>query len=366
MRYLLLALWGTGWAWRGFHGSHDVAHLTDWDVLRFGGLVVANDEPAFHAPALHLYDRYPRIQVGPVALFVDGVLQRAFAGFHYGGDIAVMAVIIGLSLVCVRVLETVSPRRPVVWLPAVILVAGWSMSLSGWGHLEDALAVTGIMLAAAAVHRGTWWQAALAVGLAMSCKPWAVIAVPLLLAFPRRQAARGAVVAVVIAVGPWLPFLIADPHTTNAFQTHWLVTSDSSLRALGFHVRTWTPSGFREVQLGLAVVAAAVVVRRCWASAPLAAMAVKVLLDPAAFPYYGIGPVAAAALLDAHQGRRWPVWTIVTAAVEYGTLWTPTLGAYARLGWALATVLILLRNAVRTRPDSAPIPVYAGTQAMLS
>lgn len=344
-RYPLLAVWSALLAVPAFRWGHDVQG-PDWAVLRYAGRSLFGLE---NVPALHLYAERPDVQVGPPALALNGAAQWLFARHGgLGGDIAVLTVIIALGLIAVWALEGVAARfRPdapmVALIAGVVLMAVWAGDLGGWGHIEDALALTGILVAARCVGAQRWWQAGLCAGLAVSCKPWAVMAVPVLLGLSQyRVKALG--LAAIIAVVPWLPFLLADAHNVAVGHYWWPVVSGSGLHALGFG--PVTPDWLRPVEFAVGFIAAAVVARRSWVAAPFAGVAVRVALDPTTWAYYGVGPVAVAALLDVTQRRKLPIWSLSAVAVEYvaGPLLPGDVAGFVRLGWALVVIAALVAS----------------------
>jgi hypothetical protein len=81
-----------------------------------------------------------------------------------------------------------------------------------------------------------------------------------------------------------------------------------------------------------------------WTAAPLAGLAMRVALDPYAFTYYGMGPIAAALLWDLTRPRgRLPVWTAATLVVEYliplASPYQPA--ALGRAVWSVAVIALL-------------------------
>lgn len=312
VRYPLLAAWGLLLALPTFGRAHRVASA-DWLLLRWAGRTVVG---LTAVSPLHVYANRPDIQVGPPGLAVDGAAQAIFGST--GGDYAVLVLIVGLGVVCVWAIDGLAKFWGLA-NPQLRLVVGlafmtvWA-SMGGWGHIEDALAITGVLLAARSIPTGRGWLVGMLLGAAVASKPWAVVAAPMLLALPNRQALRAAAVFVLAAVVPWLPFLAADHHTLDIARMRWPVDNGSALHTLGFS--GLSPHWLRQVQLGAGVAVGLVIARRAWWAVPLAGFAVKLALDPGVWPYYGLPVIAAAALVDTRRGRM-PWWTLSAIVVEY-------------------------------------------------
>ena len=353
-RYPLLAAWGLLLALPTFTRAHRVASA-DWLLLRWAGRTLAGFTIV---PPLHLYAVHPDVQIGPLGVGVDAAAQAVFG--RTGGDYAVLVLIVALGVLCVWALDGLARTWGPVNEQATLIVGlavmtVWA-SMGGWGHIEDALAITGVLIASRMIPTGRGWLVGLLLGAAVASKPWAVVAVPLLLALPRREALRGIVTFAVAAAALWLPFLIADSHTLDVANLRWPVADGSALHALGFS--GLSPHWLRPVQLGLGAAAGALVVRRAWWAVPLAGFAVKLALDPSVWPYYGLPIVAAAALIDTRRGRM-PWWTLTAIVVEYvaPAALPDALAGDVRLIAAIGTLAVLTVTAiprlVRFRVSSA-------------
>jgi hypothetical protein len=226
----------------------------------------------------------------------------------------------------------------------VPLLACWTTVLE-FMHLEDALAVALIAFGTAMIaERRPWWIPTLALGLAVGCKPWAIMTWPLLLQLDSGFRLRGWVLAAVVGLVWWAPFLIVDPHAIGAVSDVRWVKPGSGLGAFGLTSHA-APSHIRLFQMLIgACLAALTVIRGRWAAAPLAAFASRALLEPAFFFYYGIGSLAAAALWDVTRPSRIPRWTIFSAVCLFVVpLWTPSIvGSIAHLGYGLTVVAFLV------------------------
>lgn len=313
----LLGVWALVLSLPTFGRAHRVQGA-DWAMLRTGGRIIlgldANVQP------LHLYAARPDLQVGPPSLALNGTAQWLFARHGGdGGDFAVLFLMIICAVAAAWALGDVAlrltPLRSQVTLVAqVLMVAVWSV-MGGWGHLEDSLALTAVLFAARWVLLGRVWLVGIALGFAVANKPWAILAAPLFLGLPSGRV-RAAAVATAVAALPWLPFFLADANTWRVTHWTWPVVAASALHALGVPVSATSPVWLRPAQLIGGVAAAAIVGRRSWLAAPAIGFAVKLALDPVAYPYYGLVPVVGAALLDVRDSDRLPWWTLSAVLVE--------------------------------------------------
>ena len=281
---------------------------------------------------LSVFGRHPELQVGPLSLLLAGGAV-AVAGGH-----ALLVVQVG-STACLGVvgwaLTRVLPESPTRWQLAglgvgwAVLAPAWAVLAVRWVHPDDVLAVTLLAVVVAVVARpGRRAEvvAAVLVVLAVAAKPWAVVAVPLLLVLPRRRwlavALAGAGTAAV-----WLPFLLASRGAAGALAPPVLVSPTSFLGWLGSPADGVVPPWVRPVQLlGGALVALVAVLRGRWAGALLAGLAVRLLLDPQNLAYYAAGAVLVALVADLASRRWWlPVRALVTAAV----FWQPFVPDFA-------------------------------------
>jgi hypothetical protein len=297
LRYPLLALVGALIAVRGAaHGRGD------WPPFASGSRAL------FEHGGLRVFAERPGLLLGPVAL----VAIRAFLAL--GGYWVMVAVgcVAGpmLILVIERTALRVVPDRETaltVLLGGAVFIASW-MDLVLYGHVDDALVLS---FAAVAMWSCAARRPALAgvmLGLAFGSKQWAVVLLPLVLAFEGRARFKAAGWALGIAVAVWAPFLLADLHTVNSARN--LVAADSTLKLLGFS--GLSPWWWRAVQLSAAFAAAAWVVNRGWWWAMLlVATGVRIALDPATWDYYAAGLVLGAFAFELIGSKRLvPWWTL--------------------------------------------------------
>lgn len=368
-RYALLTAWGAAWAvpiWQRY--AHQVS---DYDYLAAGGRALLGNMPNYHASALHTYTQMPWLQVGPPTLFLSGLCsQLRWVGQGIWGALILtcgLLAIYGLD----RTLTNLGRPRPGAVLAAgAVLLPCWATYQMTF-HLEDAWTVAAISLSVAAISRHRpWWIPALLIGSAIACKPWAVIGLPLLLTYPKRDALRGATLTAAIAVVPWLPFVIADPNTLHAVAAFKSpVSPTSALYALGVHGYTSNIMRSLSMVVGL-LLGSLMVLRGRWLAAPLAAFGGRLLFEPRYYLYYGVGPVLAALLWDLTRERRFPVWTVAVLSVHFGLRELAVNGvnpgglirveSLAELGLALAVIVALtLGSPVRrtTEAQREPQPV---------
>src|SRR5579875_404628 len=229
---------------------------------------------AFPHVYLHIYAEYPQLQIGPVPYLVAEVLRLIGPG---NGVVLAELLMSFLGLVVLALIQRIAVAvrpdlgagrlRLVMLVGGAVFVMAWEELAAAYGHLDDAIALTCAVTAVwcwVAAARGSALVRALLtgvlLGLAGASKPWAFVFLPVLL-LPRRPGDAGApahqpgwwrradLTYRLIAVGgvaaaslaAWLPFFVADPHTTQAM--HWQIANmpDSALRALGVHA-AMTPS----------------------------------------------------------------------------------------------------------------------------
>lgn len=341
----------------------------------YGGRALLGTMPSYHAGALHLFANLPVLQIGPPPLLFVGAIS-------YFSDqvvqIVITAVIFASGLVAVLAVERtafhLTPHSEHRRVKALALGGGalvlWSwVSFLKYFHFEDAIALACIALAAAVMASGRRsWVAGALIGFAAACKPWAIVAVPILLALPPRQRWR-ALGAVVVSAGVWwMPFVIADPHTVRALggQGSYLF-SGSVLHALGADL-PFAPPWAHTLMLEVAVAFGAIAVyRKRWLGVPLVGFAARVLFEPKTFLYYGTGPMFAALLWDlTRPRRRFPVMTVTTGIAEFivPTLAPANIAAgFVRLGWVVLVVTTVLVWPARRDEAAAAAPYATGAPA---
>jgi hypothetical protein len=326
-RHLVLIGWGILWLLPPSH--YTLGMLNDWLPFEIGArtLVHYHHMFAFQTPFLHLYAESPQLQFGPLPMLLLAPFQAlsphgvaiGFGVAMIAAGVASMAVIIDTA----RVLAPESARTTITRTGLalqVALVPIWSYEVGYWHHLDDVIALLCLSITIRLLARGgPWWACAMLVGTAAATKPWAVIALPLLLVLPRPTWLRTACLALISAVAWWAPFLIAAPDTLTAIGHYQTVPlAGSPLYLIGQHSdgANW----LRQLQFvaGIGVVAF-VVLRRRWQDALLAGMAVRIILDPYSYSYYALAPLLGAMLVDLSRGSRIrvPRWTLTTLALVW-------------------------------------------------
>ena len=346
------------WAWMALWAGVQVGHaLVSWHFFASGAALLSSGGSG---AGLHLYATHPQLQIGPLAFLAATPLNGL--AFWVSGAIAA----VGIAAAAPAMLQSLS-RLPGLTisnrqrgLAAVVLMPAWAELAVHYTHLDDALALVLLVGAMHAVARSRPLTAALLLAASAGAKPWALAFVPLRLVLPRLRWRRAAAVWLAAVVAAWLPFVVADPRTLHAGGFSIPNVASSSLRALGVTAAS-TPSWDRPVQLVVGVALGTVAVRRGrWLVVPAVVLAVRMLLDPGAYPYYTAGLVLATVALDlGWRQTRWPWVSIGVVAglycVRFMGLMTPTEAA---LGWLrAATLLAVLTVALgpdwRNHPSSA-------------
>jgi hypothetical protein len=182
------------------------------------------------------------------------------------------------------------------------------------------------------------------------------------LGLPREERSKASLVAIIVAAACWGPFVLSHPQTVSALGSFKFTADAASTphflgMGLGDAPRWVRPAQF----VGGFLVAVAAVRQRRWLAVPLIGFAFRVVIDPQVWMYYGIGPVAAAALWDCAGRRKLPVWTALTAIVEYGVpAVAPSWSGAIRLAWFLAVAIAVLRPNLRVGDGQGP-PVALST-----
>ncbi|MCU1373861.1 MAG: hypothetical protein JWO68_1147 [Actinomycetia bacterium] len=320
---------------------------------------------------LQLWRAHPDYQFGPATVAVAAVL-RLLAGSHDAWAARLLLTPIAPVLVwlledaALAVRPAIDPRRlrRAALLAGLVLVPIWDYIALGSLHLDDGVALTCAVLAAWALARRHPMAAAVALGLAANAKPWAAAFLPLALAVPAGDRRRTATVALGLAVLPWAPFFLGAPGTLRALQGFHIPTmSSSALHVLDAAARR-TPGWDRPLQLVLGTAVAALAVRRGrWPGALLAAVSVRLLLDPGSHLYYTASLVVVALVWDLLGSPFVVPWaTVVTATA----LQLPrVLGApVAFSGWlrllvtvgAIVAVFAAPAPALPEAAEAVPVP----------
>lgn len=303
---------------------------------------------------LHVYELHRDVQTGPLSL----LLARAFAVTPRNGFVLCAIVSAGLGIFAVRLHEHTARRQePSTDFELLVLVGGcltaftWA-KLGGYGHLDDAITLTGAVVALHQARSGRSLWAGLAIGIAIAVKPWGVIFLPLTLA-SRPRDWRAPVVAGGVAALAWLPFIIGAPDSLKALRPTVNIAPDSVLDLVGLTNESM-PDWLRVAQLVACITVAAVLVSRHRPESVIAAaIAVRVASDPATWNYYTPGLVIGVLIWDLLDRRRLP-WATAVVVVGLAPTWlvpSDTVRGVLRLAVALAVVVHAFR-----RPRSTADP----------
>jgi hypothetical protein len=328
------------WAWMAVWAAAQIGHaLVSWHFVATGAALLSSNGAG---AGLHLYAAHPQLQIGPLT-FLAALPLTGLASWLSGSVAAVVIAATGPAmLLSLSHLPHVTVTNRQRGLAAAVLLPVWAELAVHYTHLDDALALVLLMASMHALARCRPIPAALLLAASADAKPWALAFVPLLLVLPHDRWYRAALVWVAAVAAAWLPFVIADPRTVHASGFTIPNVADSSLRALGVAAAS-TPSWDRPVQVLLGVALGAVAVRRGrWLAVPAVVLAVRMLLDPGAYPYYTAGLVLATVVVDVCWRRtRWP-W--VSMGVVLGLYAVRSLGPFTPtdqvLGWLRAATML--------------------------
>jgi hypothetical protein len=270
----------------------------------------------------------PAVQTGPVtALFM--FLLRGATGWT--GPVAAPTQVLFLCLInagCLVTALRVSLTRTGSVRAAALLVLGLLAVAFGALSTTDAHPTHVVIallwfLAVRAARRGRADVVGLLIGAACGLDTWGVLGAGAMLALPSvRHVVRSAIVAALAAGAFWLPFLATGG--AHSFQMQWTPVPDS-VPSLFFGA-TPVPWSYRLAQGLVCLLAGAAVAwwlrhsdDAAWVL-PVVVVAVRILLDPVWFEYYGV-PVTLMLLVGAAtvatRARTYPrSWTEVTAAVQ--------------------------------------------------
>ena len=287
----------TWWVLTGWLCALDLVHrlrAISWHYFVTGSRLLASPS------ALHLYATHHELQIGPIALAASIPFALGVGGAD--GKIAAIAAMsaAGLGLVAVlRRLPTPAIRSDLkLFLAGLLILIAWSDLVAAWGHPDDvgALLFAVVALQASATQRTV--LAAVSIGLATDCKPWAIAFIPILLLAERRKWLSSAAICLVTIAIAWLPFYLADRNTLAAGGYRIVNSAASSLRVLGVHSAT-TPSWCRSAQILLGIILGVVAVgRHRPAAIILLAVIARLLLDPATKFYYDAGLLVGTAVFE--------------------------------------------------------------------
>ncbi|MCU1499149.1 MAG: hypothetical protein JWM47_3102 [Acidimicrobiales bacterium] len=271
----------------------------DWDLFAVTGRLMLGDD------GLHVFARHHDVQTGPVTL----VVARVLAVTPRDGFLLATLIAGALGIAAVRNLEILAADahrgldlqllRLTTLLGGLLLVFSWA-KLGGYGHLDDAIVLWGATVALRCTRQHRPNAAALVLGALVAVKPWAGVLVPIALDTSVTGARRwhGVLLAAGLGAALWAPFLLADSQTLESLRPNVLVAGDSVPRLFGAQRYDFSQT-LRTVQLLLALGTALLLAwRGRVASIVLAAVAVRLALDPGTWSYYTPGLLLGALAFD--------------------------------------------------------------------
>jgi hypothetical protein len=317
------------------------------------------------AGGLHMYANYPELQIGPLSFLLATPFR--LLGASDGGRVLAALVMTAVAPALVYLLEHAARA---VWferdeqcdtllaltalLGGILVVQAWSPLATIYAHLDDVLVLSACTVAVWAVARRRPEVLGIAIGLGIAAKPWAVLALPLILALSGSSRRRALFLAAGISAVFWLPFVIADPETLSAIKPAVLTDPASVLHLVGVPLG-FGPDWIRPVQLGGAVAVGALAVwRGRWGAVLLVGVAVRVGLDPGVFLYYAAGLVLAAFVWDILRSpSSLPLFTLATfLLLNDSYVVVESLRARALL--RLLVILVIVGAAVLARRRERP------------
>ena len=337
-----------------------------WDVTGDWAFFVGARQEMLGADGLGVYLRDPRIQIGPLAL-VAGLPLTLLPG---DGGIVAKVVVFALGLACVRMAEllavalrgTVEPARAL--LGGLLFLPLWAFVATS-GHLDDALAVAGILAAMLAVTRDRETACGLLLGLAVAAKPWALTAVAIVWGLRRGRRTRALLAAAAVVAVSWAPFVIAEPGTVRALADFrfGVVTTSGPALLFGLEGGEPYPAWLRPVQLGAAIMAAwAVAWRGGWWAVPAVAFGLRVVLEPGITPYHAAGLGAGALVVDLLTAGVLPILGLAVAVAA--TLPTYLFLALLRMDRLTEALQFNSRAAVLRVAASAAVVLIAASRGL--
>ena len=323
----------------------------DWSVFEAAARTLASGR------WMYVYVDHPHAQTGPITIALAWLVEPLGL---YAVRLAIMLAgiaIMGLLVWSSRGLPNVRPRLAI----GGTALALWWPQLSYFGHLDDAVVASMAVVAVVLARRRatTEWQGALA-GVAIGVKPTAVFMLAFAMPTSRWRRWRSwtpLAIGLVIAAAIWLPFMVVDG-ARDALRPEVVIQPDSVL-ALFVQSGGFPSPVLRLVQLATTLACAVAANRRRGAAAVLwASVAARLLLDPAAWPYYTAGFVLGALVWETYNARRLIPWATLASALLLAPRWmihSDTARAWMRLVACLGALVLVFagdRLARRMRPSS--------------
>lgn len=313
----------------------------DVDFFRHGGeAILRGDLAAAYAN--------PDMQGGPAQLVLDTVLLA-----WHGGSQAEWTVV-RFVILWVLLMTTVLLARPRGSSPAQRLWAGGlvlalialrqASEFYRWGHWWHLPVILMMAWAGGQAASSRWVRAGVLLGVAMWFEPFAVVGVAVLVLAPGLWvAARAAVVAAVVAVLAYLPFVLTG---SFAMGRRVLGVSPGTWASVVFGADTATSISFtlRALEAVVAVTLAVLAMWRLRARLPLpvvaflaatAAVLARIAVEPFWWPYYPVVPFVLLActamrLAWLRRPETLPV-SVAFLAMAILSPFAPPLGAAAAL-----------------------------------
>jgi hypothetical protein len=286
----VLVVWALVWAL-----SHAAAHGWSWHFL------VSGVDAFFSPNVLSLYADHPELQMGPLTFLVSGPFVLLTPGAV--GQALVMLGLTAVGLLVVREVRLVTVdlgtgSQRSWFLVSLLILVVWSEIAVHWVHVDDAGALLFGVVALRLARQGRFLPAAIAIGLAIDFKPWAIPFAAIVFLAPFRRWVPLGLVAVGVVLVAWLPFVLGNSETLTAMKFAIPVDPASTLHLLDPNA-TGTPPWDRYAQiLGALVLGVLAVARRRWWALVAVVIAVRLLLDPGAKNYYDVGIVLGAGIVD--------------------------------------------------------------------
>ena len=328
---------------------------------------------------LAVYATRPNVQSGPVSLVAISVLNSL--GFSSWTALSFLFGALGLA-VCSRLhrlarlngsIDSTGHGEWMFIIGATVMLFWWTYFRIS-GHLDDALVVSGAVVAVDLVQRNRRLGAAALIGLTLAIKPWAVFLLPLTIrsggSWPRRLLPP--LVSLLVGAAIWGPFILADLKTLDGIKPIVGLAPDSALRMLGIGADD-VGSSVRVLQLvGALVVVGWFALRGRYAAGILSGFAVRLVFDPATWEYYSAGMVTAALLFDVVESKRkLPVATLLTTMFLAPVWVVPSADARASLRFAgcIMTILVVwwttrARSADELDAQPGLVPAGLGRKAI--
>jgi hypothetical protein len=314
---------------------------------------------------LRVYAERPNIQSGPIALLSIGLLAD-IGDWSFPFAVALLYV---AAIATLFRMDAARDRGPLVLGLGGLISLAWWRTFAFQGHLDDAATIALAVIAVAAVERRRHCSAAVALGVALAIKPWAVFLLPVLMRPTDSWRRRVALPCISLSIGAitWAPFLLASGDTIGGAKPSVWVAPDSVFRLLTGEGSTM-PTWLRLAQLTCCAGAVAwVTLRGHVASALLLGVSVRLLFDGGTWPYYTAGLMMGALLWDVLESDyRIPWATIAATALLPKPTWIEPaeVRALMRLVACLGSIALVLWT-VRRGKRSTPVgPTSVGSASV--